>query len=127
MASGQIFSVATKSPNSNESILLEFTYKHADFQPSDISFVLLVGTKSRNCELRSDVDLRSGIVSLNLLASSAPIACLVACAGSTLAKILVECFNTNVNQYIDCLRSKGVTTAGDLAACATACYLAGAP
>ena len=126
MASGEIFDIATKAPNSSELLRLKFNYQHPDVNPTDISFVLLVGTKTHNCEVRSDVNLLLGIVSLNMLATSAaPIACLVACAGSTLAKLLVECFDKDVSQYVACLQSKGVNTAGDLVACATACYLAG--
>lgn len=71
---------------------------------------------------------RDNTLNLDISNISDPVVvCILACAGSTFVRSLIECFNRDIKLYIRCLKAKGIDMATGIARCAIRCFVTDAP
>jgi hypothetical protein len=97
--------------------------QHLEFIPDESEFVLTLEHGSDIYKIRAQVSPRYQQVTLHFSVGMGPQgACLLACAGASLVKPLIECFDPDIQKYIDCLKIKGLVAAYEVAACAAGCF-----
>lgn len=121
MAQGELFNISTVGPQGL--VILVFSFDYVDDYSTSIDFKLSLTGVYSSAEVNAIADLRDSKVSLELSAIDPITICLVACAGKSILKPLLECFNKDKKQYLACLKSKGLEIAADAAACAVDCLV----
>lgn len=117
-----IFDISTVVKQTPLTLVLE----HRDDQDSspvnNIKFILSIEANGVSNRIEATVNLNTNLISLKLSSINNPKShCFLACAGKALIKPLIECFNTDIQQYLICLRQKGLFIVTDIVNCIIEC------
>jgi hypothetical protein len=123
MAAGTIFDVSTSINQAPLTLVFKYDYEEPQrgIQPDAITFTLFVKTNGVSAEIKAIATFATQSINLTFNSIDPQSLCLIGCAGKALIKPLIDCFNTDVNKYIDCLKSKGLSIAVEIAECAIGC------
>ena len=117
-----IFDVKVATPKGELAISLN--YEESAWPATEPAFTVRVaiGDKHATAEFKAKFDdgvqSSGATISPSLHATFSVITdpltmCLLGCVGSALVKPLIGCFNRDIKQYLECLKSKGPSIAAD--------------
>ena len=113
-------------------LAISLNYEESAWSATEPAFTLRVaiGDKHTTAEFKAKFDdgvkspdaTVSPSVNATFSITTDPLAmCLLGCVGSALVKPLIECFNRDIQKYLECLKSKGLSIAADAVSCAIGC------
>ena len=124
MAAGTIFDVSTSINQAPLTLVFKYDYEEPQrgIQPDAITFTLSIEKANHIfAEIKAVATFATQSIDLTFNSIDPQFLCLIGCAGKALIKPLIECFNTDVNQYLACLKSKGLSIVVEIVECAIGC------
>jgi len=120
MVSGNIFDVSASS--FEDSLTIRLAFEHADWNPNEVNFTLTIEVGQTKTTANFKANPESTLLTATYsIATDTKTICLLGCVGTVVVQPMLECLNKDINQYITCLKNKGLSIAGKAVACAIEC------